>query len=82
MSLVECPFYQATYATPPLHLNSLAQTTPRGFHVVAIRLAEKSLVKAIKPELGASSLFGDVASRVKEAPVEQGGKAKAKEVIG
>jgi hypothetical protein len=39
-------------------------------------------MKPVKPELGASSLFGDIASHVKEVPVEQGGKPKVKEVIG
>ncbi|KAK3818790.1 MAG: ribosomal protein L22/L17 [Benniella sp.] len=65
---------------PVSSLKSLVQTTPRGFHAVAIRLAEqKSTMKPVKPELGASSLFGDIASHVKEVPVEQGGKPKVKE---
>jgi hypothetical protein len=49
---------------------------------MATRLAEqKSTMKPVKPELGASSLFGDIASHVKETPVELGGKPTLKEVI-
>ena len=62
-------------------MRSLSQVTPRGFHAMAFRFAEqKSTMTPIRPELGASSLFGDVSSHVKEVPVEQGGKATAKEV--
>jgi hypothetical protein len=61
---------------------SLNQATPRGFHAMAIRFAEqKNTMNPIKPELGASSLFGDVSSHVNQVPVEQGGKATVKEVI-
>jgi hypothetical protein len=48
---------------------------------MALRFAEqKNTVNPIKPELGASSLFGDISAHVKEVPVEQGGKATVKEV--
>lgn len=61
--------------------HSLTQSTPRGFHAVALRFAEqKNTMNPIKPELGASSLFGDVSAHVNEVPVEQGGKATVKEV--
>ncbi|KAG0295279.1 hypothetical protein BGZ98_001443 [Dissophora globulifera] len=65
---------------PVSALKSLTQATPRGFHAAAICLAEpESTMKPVKPELGASSLFGDITSHVNEVPVEQGGKATAKE---
>ncbi|KAF9208115.1 hypothetical protein BGZ49_009739 [Haplosporangium sp. Z 27] len=65
---------------PVSALKSLAQTAPRGFHSMAIRLADqKSTMKPVKAELGASSLFGDIARDVNEVPVEEGGKATTKE---
>ncbi|KAF9908577.1 hypothetical protein EC991_009722 [Linnemannia zychae] len=65
---------------PVSALKSLTQSTPRGFHAMALRFAEqKNTMNPIKPELGASSLFGDVSAHVKEVPVEQGGKATVKE---
>jgi hypothetical protein len=39
-------------------------------------------MQPVRPELGASSLFGDITSHVNEVPVEQGGKATVKEVNG
>lgn len=49
---------------------------------MAIRFAEqKNTMNPVKPELGASSLFGDVSSHVNQVPVEKGGKATVKEVI-
>ncbi|KAF9931234.1 hypothetical protein FBU30_010559 [Linnemannia zychae] len=65
---------------PASALKSLTQSTPRGFHAMALRFAEqKDTMKPVRPELGASSLFGDVAAHVSEVPVEQGGKATLKE---
>ncbi|KAG0100850.1 hypothetical protein BGZ93_000037 [Podila epicladia] len=59
---------------------SLNHTGPRSFHAMASRFAEqKSTMQPVRPELGASSLFGDVTSHVNEVPVEQGGKATVKE---
>ncbi|KAG0011260.1 hypothetical protein BGZ80_000811 [Entomortierella chlamydospora] len=61
-------------------LKSLPQATPRGFHAMAIHLADqKSTMTPVKAELGASSLFGDISSRVNEVPVQEGGKATEKE---
>ncbi|KAI1302447.1 hypothetical protein EDD11_005613 [Mortierella claussenii] len=65
---------------PVSALKSLALSTPRGFHAMALRLAEqKSTMTPVKPELGASSLFGDITSHVNEVPVEKGGKGTVKE---
>jgi len=64
-----------------IRISSLNPVTTRGFQAIASRFAEqKNTVNPIKPELGASSLFGDVSSHVNQVPVEQGGKATAKEV--
>ncbi|KAF9586034.1 hypothetical protein BGW38_010306 [Lunasporangiospora selenospora] len=63
-------------------LNSLGNqfTAPRGFHAVTARLADQKLsIQPVKAEWGASSLFEDVAARVEETPVAQGGKAAPKE---
>ncbi|KAF9998752.1 hypothetical protein BGZ65_005785 [Modicella reniformis] len=47
---------------------------------MAMHLAgKKSTINPVKPELGASSLFGDIASHIKEVPVELGGKPTVKE---
>lgn len=75
---------KSTHLTPSLYqltANSLNHTGPRSFHAMASRFAEqKSTMQPVRPELGASSLFGDVTSHVNEVPVEQGGKATVKEV--
>lgn len=77
-------FVKSTHLTPSLYqltTNSLNHTGPRSFHAMASRFAEqKSTMQPVRPELGASSLFGDVTSHVNEVPVEQGGKATIKEV--
>ncbi|KAG0052990.1 hypothetical protein BGZ83_001808 [Gryganskiella cystojenkinii] len=65
---------------PVSALRSFNQATPRGFHAMAIRFAEqKNTMNPVKPELGASSLFGDISSHVNQVPVEKGGKATVKE---
>ncbi|KAF9435932.1 hypothetical protein BGZ76_005202 [Entomortierella beljakovae] len=64
---------------PATALKSVSQAAPRGFHSAAIRLAERKAVKPVRPELGASPLFGDITSVVNEVPVEEGGAGTIKE---
>ncbi|KAG0229728.1 hypothetical protein BGW41_002899 [Actinomortierella wolfii] len=59
--------------------SGLLKSSARPFHVAATRLAPQNETVPVRPELGASSLFGDIDSAVKEVPVEEGGKATEKE---